>query len=542
MAKIDPLDDVGSLANTTSARAVINSNSQKIEDAFANTLSRDGSAPNQMEADFDLNNHYLLNVADPVNEADGVNLRSVRPLVEAFASQIVETAVFGTQIVDPFTATPGQTDFPLSEPPGSIENVSLFIDELAKLPGTDFTLTGPGLQTLVVTPALSGGETVLIRYTKALPSGVTLSNSVVYAPPSTGIETTVEAFLDALDAGNAAALRADLADITALKGANLVARSVTTDTTQTITGQKLFQYDSTINGPRVEIQKTDTPANYAGTRAAFVFQYKDDEALGANEGVAGAYLLFTSTGDGVVDPVAPLSESIWQGMVVGSEKFGDGSQHSISAIGQLQAYGASGYNELGLVVGNGTNVGSMNGNVTACEFLLKDGTGPGTSGVDNFPTRMFGYISRIARWNSNALPVHSFYASSEGTIALSSVLGINPGGARLWEVGIDFRNALFSSDHAFIMPNEKFISALDSGGALRRIIGTNAANVNLIFANATSGYFQLATTGGVTLIEANHTLDATNPLLLYVNGALKRVTVGAADSGGAGFRYLRVPN
>ena len=134
MAKIDPLDDVGSLANTTSARAVINSNSQKIEDAFANTVSRDGSAPNQMEADFDLNDHYLLNVADPVNEADGVNLRSVRPLVEQFAAQIVETAVFGTQVVDSFTAMPGQTDFPLSESPGSIENVSLFIDELAKLP------------------------------------------------------------------------------------------------------------------------------------------------------------------------------------------------------------------------------------------------------------------------------------------------------------------------------------------------------------------------------------------------------------------------
>lgn len=95
MAKIDPLDDVGSLANTTSARAVINNNSQKIEEAFANTVSRDGSAPNQMEADFDLNDHYLLNVADPVNEADGVNLRSVRPLVNQFASDIIDAAGLG---------------------------------------------------------------------------------------------------------------------------------------------------------------------------------------------------------------------------------------------------------------------------------------------------------------------------------------------------------------------------------------------------------------------------------------------------------------
>jgi hypothetical protein len=203
MAKIDPLDDVGSLANTTSARAVINNNSQKIEEALANTVSRDGSAPNQMEADFDLNDHYLLNVADPVNDADGVNLRSVRPLVEQFAAQIVETAVFGTQIVDPFTATPGQTDFPLSEPPGAIENVSLFIDELAKLPGTDFTLTGSTLQTLVVTPALSGGETVLIRYTKALPSGIAEASSVVYEPASGNPAITVDAYLDSLNTAGA---------------------------------------------------------------------------------------------------------------------------------------------------------------------------------------------------------------------------------------------------------------------------------------------------------------------------------------------------
>jgi hypothetical protein len=338
-------------------------------------------------------------------------------------------------------------------------------------------------------------------------------------------------------------LRSNLADsVNPAAGAALVARAVTTNTVQTITGEKLFSYVPTVNGPRLEIQKTNTPANYAGTRANFVLQHKDDEDLGSNQGTAGAYALFTSTGDGVVNAGAFLSESIWQGFVIGSEKYGDGSQHSVSAIGQLQAYGPGGYNELGLVVGNGTNVGSMNGNVTGCELLLKDGFGPGVSGTDNFPTRMFGMISRIARWNSNAYPVHSFYASSEGTVALSSVLAINSGGSRLWEVGIDFRNALFSSDHALIMPNQKFISALDNVGTLRRILGTNAANVNLLFANATSGYFQLATTGGVTLIEANHTLDGANPILLYVGGVLRRVSMGAADSAAPGYRLLAVPN
>lgn len=198
MAKIDPLDDVGSLANTTSARAVINNNSQKIEDAFTNTVSRDGSAPNQMEADFDLNDHYLLNVADPVNEADGVNLRSVRPLVEAFASQIVETAVFGTQVVDPFTATVGQTVFALSQPPGSIENVSVFVDGVALRPALDFTISGATLQVLTLVTPLAGGEEVMIRYSRSLPSGVTQAQAVTYTPPSTGVGGTVKDYLDSL--------------------------------------------------------------------------------------------------------------------------------------------------------------------------------------------------------------------------------------------------------------------------------------------------------------------------------------------------------
>jgi hypothetical protein len=36
--------------------------------------------------------------------------------------------------------------------------------------------------------------------------------------------------------------------------------------------------------------------------------------------------------------------------------------------------------------------------------------------------------------------------------------------------------------------------------------------------------------------------DATNSVLLRVNGSVQRVTVGAVDSGGTGFRALRVPN
>ena len=62
-------------ANKMASR--INANDEALRDAFDNTISRDGSSPNQMEADFDLNSNDLLNVKD-VNATNiivsGVNL------------------------------------------------------------------------------------------------------------------------------------------------------------------------------------------------------------------------------------------------------------------------------------------------------------------------------------------------------------------------------------------------------------------------------------------------------------------------------------
>ena len=59
MPKSPSLSDVGNILNSTT---VINSNNDAIIEAFKNTLSRDGSDPNHMEADLDLNGNDLINV------------------------------------------------------------------------------------------------------------------------------------------------------------------------------------------------------------------------------------------------------------------------------------------------------------------------------------------------------------------------------------------------------------------------------------------------------------------------------------------------
>lgn len=58
MAKIADLTD---LTTENVVKEVLNGNNDKIEAAFQNTLSRDGSSPNQMEADLDLNSNNVLN-------------------------------------------------------------------------------------------------------------------------------------------------------------------------------------------------------------------------------------------------------------------------------------------------------------------------------------------------------------------------------------------------------------------------------------------------------------------------------------------------
>lgn len=62
--KFNPIT-IGNIGgNPTSAANNINVNSTRIQSAFENTLSRDGSGPNQMEADLDMNDNDILNIKD----------------------------------------------------------------------------------------------------------------------------------------------------------------------------------------------------------------------------------------------------------------------------------------------------------------------------------------------------------------------------------------------------------------------------------------------------------------------------------------------
>lgn len=60
----------------------INTAFDRIQDEFENTLSRDGTSPNQMEAALDMNSNRILNLPEPVEDTDPVRLIDLSNLVD----------------------------------------------------------------------------------------------------------------------------------------------------------------------------------------------------------------------------------------------------------------------------------------------------------------------------------------------------------------------------------------------------------------------------------------------------------------------------
>lgn len=87
MAKL-VLTDIENLESQTSAVQSLNANFTAIEVALENTLSRDGTTPNQMGDNFDLNNNRIINVGAPVNGTDAARLVDITDSLSVDATLI----------------------------------------------------------------------------------------------------------------------------------------------------------------------------------------------------------------------------------------------------------------------------------------------------------------------------------------------------------------------------------------------------------------------------------------------------------------------
>lgn len=76
MAKL-VTNDLVNLVNETATVNSINNNFAQVETALENTLSRDGTSPNAMGADLDMNNHRILNLPTPTAPTDIVRYQDL---------------------------------------------------------------------------------------------------------------------------------------------------------------------------------------------------------------------------------------------------------------------------------------------------------------------------------------------------------------------------------------------------------------------------------------------------------------------------------
>ena len=175
MAKRPTLSDITTGHGTTTK---INANFDAIEQAFDNTLSRDGSSPNAMEANLDMNSNQILNLPDATTDKEPLTYGQY---IAGGASAVVNGFRKETQ-----TATAAQTVFTATSVewvPG-IDNLIVFVNG---------ELQGPGLYTV--------DSNTQITFT----SGLTLADRVdfvVMQIATTQINTTIDAGLVSYNPAN----------------------------------------------------------------------------------------------------------------------------------------------------------------------------------------------------------------------------------------------------------------------------------------------------------------------------------------------------
>lgn len=115
----------------------LNTALREIETVLDTLLSRVGDAPNQMEADLDMNGHTLLNVGSSDDSNALVTQEGLEEYVDARASGIM------IQKQEAFTALAGQTEFVLTsfEYGVGTYNLAVYVNGVRMFAGTDYTET-----------------------------------------------------------------------------------------------------------------------------------------------------------------------------------------------------------------------------------------------------------------------------------------------------------------------------------------------------------------------------------------------------------------
>ena len=181
MAKKPTLTTLSSGFNSTTT---LNNNFTALRNAFDNTLSLDGSTPNAMNADFDLNGNNILN-ANSI-ETEGLTINGV----QVSSSELTPTtALFSTE----HTGNGSTTTFSMTYNPGAEFNTYVFVDGVYQNKST-YTISGTNVIFSEAPPLNSKIELNVFRALTL--SETTQASNVGYTATGASALRTVQTKLD----------------------------------------------------------------------------------------------------------------------------------------------------------------------------------------------------------------------------------------------------------------------------------------------------------------------------------------------------------
>ena len=172
MAKLT-LNTIGSRYGSIDA---LNDNFNAIEQAIENTFSLDGTSPNALETDLDMNSNDILNAGEVSTDTLRINGVLVEPTTGVTAGAAFQTYEF--------TATAGQTSFSVSPATPYNASIVVIVNGLQLSPA-EVNVSG----TNVITPALTLGDEVVIRRYTAEPVAAPDASEVNFIQSGVGAVT-----------------------------------------------------------------------------------------------------------------------------------------------------------------------------------------------------------------------------------------------------------------------------------------------------------------------------------------------------------------
>jgi hypothetical protein len=176
MAKVT-LNTIGSRYGSIDA---LNDNFEALEEALENTLSRDGTTPNEMGADLDMNSHDIINVGEISVDGLRIGGQPVTPGTLTYNGVVKETIV----------ADAGQTVFDLSSITYApyTNNLSVYIDGVYQNPSR---YTETDSNTVTLSEGVHEGAVVDFQVMSLNDLGGTADAcNVTYTPAGSGAVTT----------------------------------------------------------------------------------------------------------------------------------------------------------------------------------------------------------------------------------------------------------------------------------------------------------------------------------------------------------------